>query len=217
MSQFNHIIFDLDGTLTDNTLGINNSIKYALNKMQIDSYSEDLLEKFIGPPLQWGFKNVFEMNERNTELAVDYFREYYSEKGWAENQPYYGILEVMAEMDALGKKMYVATAKFQKFASKIIEYFEMDKHIIQVKGADYNGDKAKKTAIIASVLETQQLIPSEKIVMVGDTVYDIEGGNENGLSTIAVGYGFGKEADLRNANPNYFAEDIEALYEILSA
>ncbi len=53
--------------------------------------------------------------------------------------------------------------------------------------------------------------------MVGDTVYDIEGGNENEISTIAVGYGFGKEVDLRVASPNYFAEDVEELYEILTA
>ena len=34
-------------------------------------------------------------------------------------------------------------------------------------------------------------------VMIGDTVFDIEGGKENGLATIAVTYGFGKEDTLR--------------------
>lgn len=216
MSKFSHIIFDLDGTLTDNTLGINNSLKYALDKMQIDGFSEELLQRFIGPPLQWGFKNLFGLNERNTELAVEYFREYYQEKGWSENQPYDGVVEMMAELDSLGKKMYVATAKFETYALKIMEYFEMDRYIIQLKGADYNGNRAKKDKVIASVLETQQLVPSESIVMVGDTVFDVEGGNENELSTIAVGYGFGKETDLRNANPNFYVNDVEELYEILS-
>ena len=53
--------------------------------------------------------------------------------------------------------------------------------------------------------------------MIGDTVYDIDGGKENGLSTVAVGYGFGEEEDLRNANPNFFVDDVEELYAILSA
>ncbi len=217
MPQFTHIIFDLDGTLTDNTRGIKNSLKYALSKMHIDGYTDDILQKFIGPPLQWGFKNLFQLNERNTELAVGYFREYYGENGWAENEPYDGIIEMMAELDSLGKKMYIATAKLEKFALKIIGHFEMDKYIIQLKGADYSGNKAKKKDIIASVLETQQLVPSEEIVMIGDTAFDIEGGNDNGLATIAVAYGFGKEDDLRNANPGYFVEDVEELYEVLSA
>ena len=123
MSQFTHIIFDLDGTLTDNTLGIGNSLKYTLEQMQIDGYSDEILEQLIGPPLQWGFKNVFGMNERNTELAVGYFREYYAEKGLVENEPYPGIQEMLEESNNLGAKMYIATAKYEKFAQKIMEHF----------------------------------------------------------------------------------------------
>ncbi|MCF6333959.1 MAG: HAD-IA family hydrolase [Draconibacterium sp.] len=216
MSKFTHIIFDLDGTLTDNTRGIGNSIKYALKQMHIDNYSVDILEQFIGPPLQWGFKNVFGMNDRNTELAVGYFREYYAEKGLFENEPYPGIQELLEELNNSGKKMYIATAKYEKYAQKIMEHFEFDKYIIQLNGADYSGRKATKTTIIANLLEVQKLVASNEIVMVGDTVYDIEGGKENGLSTIAVNYGFGKEPDLQKAGPNFFAENVEELYEILT-
>jgi len=217
MSQFSHIIFDLDGTLTDNTQGIKNSLKYALNKMHVDGFSDDIMDKFIGPPLQWGFSALFGMNERNTKLAVEYFREYYGENGWHQNVPYDGVFEMMAELDTLGKKMYIATSKLEKYALKIMEHFEMDKYVIQLKGADYRGKKATKSQIITDLLAMQQLVPSEKIVMIGDTVFDIEGGKENGLSTVAVNYGFGKEEELRNANPDYFVEDVEELYEILSA
>ncbi|WP_163324974.1 HAD hydrolase-like protein [Draconibacterium mangrovi] len=216
MAQFSHIIFDLDGTLTDNTLGIKNSLKYALEQMQVDGYHENILDTFIGPPLQWGFSTQFGMNERDTKLAVDYFREYYGEHGWHQNDPYDGIMELLAELDAQGKRMYVATAKLEKYANKIIEHFEMDRYIIQLKGADYHAKKATKNKIIADVLTMQQLVPSKEIVMVGDTVYDIEGGNENEISTIAVGYGFGKEEDLSAANPDYFVEDVDELFELLT-
>ena len=215
MPKFSHIIFDLDGTLTDNTQGIKNSLKYALGQMHIDSYTEEILDRFIGPPLQWGFSNLFGMNERNTKLAVEYFREYYGENGWHQNVPYQGILEMMAELDFQGKKMFVATSKLEKYAQKIIQHFEMDKYILMLKGADYSGKHSKAT-LIASILETQQLIPSKEIVMVGDTVFDIEGGNENDLSTIAVNYGFGNEEKLRNTNPDFFVEDVEELYKVLA-
>lgn len=215
MAQFTHIIFDLDGTLTDNTQGIINSLKYAFERMQIDDYPEDILDRFIGPPLQWGFSQLFGMNERNTKLAVEFFREYYSENGWHQNVPYDGIPEMLAELDRLGKRMYIATSKFEKFAVRIMEHFEMDKYILQVKGADYKGEKANKTQIITDLLQMQQLAPSEEIVMVGDTLFDMEGGKQNGLSTIAVAYGFGKEHELKAAQPDFFAEDVEELYELL--
>ena len=107
-------------------------------------------DEFIGPPLQWGFKNLFEMNERNTELAVEYFREYYSENGWHENVPYIGILEMLAELNFIGKQMYVATSKLEKFAIKIIQHFEFDKYILQLKGADYAGQKQQKLPLFRS-------------------------------------------------------------------
>lgn len=216
MTSFSHIIFDLDGTLTDNTQGIGNSIQYALEQMQIDGYSKELLKQFIGPPLQWSFKNLFGMNERNVKLAVEYFREYYNEKGLVENEPYPGIFEMLEELHFTGKKMYVATAKYEKYAQRIMEYFELDKYIIQLNGADYSGNNATKSTIITNLLEAQQLVPSNEIVMIGDTVFDIVGGKENGLSTIAVNYGFGKEADLQNAEPNFFVEDVAELFQILS-
>ena len=215
MPDFSHIIFDLDGTLTDNTQGIGNSVKYALKQMHIDGYSEELLQQFIGPPLQWGFSNLFGMNERNTKLAVGYFREYYGENGWRENEPYEGIFEMMAELDRLGKKMYIATAKLEKFALKIMQYFEFDKYIIQLKGIDYGG-KQSKSDLISEIIQMHRITPSEKVVMIGDTVFDIEGGKENGLSTIAVGYGFGKEEELKNVNPDFYVEDVEELIEILT-
>lgn len=215
MSNFSHIIFDLDGTLTDNTRGIGNSLKYALEKMQFEGYNNDLLKQFIGPPLQWGFSTLLGMNERNTELAVSYFREYYAEKGYLENEPYAGVSEMLETLHSAGRKMYIATAKYEKYAQKIIEHFGFDKYIIQLIGADYGGRKASKTGIIGSVLETHQLKPSSEIVMVGDTIYDMEGGKENGLATIAVTYGFGKEEALKQTNPDLLVENVAELFEVL--
>jgi phosphoglycolate phosphatase len=216
MAQFTHIIFDLDGTLTDNTQGIINSLKYSLEKMHIDDYPENLLDGFIGPPLQWGFSNLFDLNERDTKLAVEYFRAYYGENGWHQNMPYDGVLEMIAELDHLGKHMYIATSKLEKYALQIMKYFEMDKYILQLKGADYSGEKATKTQIIKNLMTSQQLSPTKEIVMVGDTVFDIEGGKENGLSTVAVAYGFGKENELKATNPDFFIEDVEELFEVLA-
>jgi len=216
MARFSHIIFDLDGTLTDNTSGIKNSLRYALEQMQITDFPENTLEKFIGPPLQWGFSNLFGLNERNTNLAVEYFREYYSENGWHQNIPYEGIIDMLEELNYSGVKMYIATSKLEKFAIKIVEHFEFDKYILCLNGADYGGKKALKSELIAGLLESEQLMPSDHIVMVGDTVFDIQGGKDNQLSTIAVGYGFGKKEELLNSNPDFFAEDVEELYEILS-
>ena len=215
MPNFSHIIFDLDGTLTNNTEGIRNSLKFALEQMQIDGYSEEILKHFIGPPLQWGFSNLFGLNERNTNLAVEHFRDYYSVTGLYENEPYPGISELLEELHFAGAKLFIATSKLEKYAQKIIEHFEFDRYIIQLKGADYGGKKATKAGMITELLNQNQIFPSKEIAMVGDTVFDMEGAKENELSAIAVGYGFGKEEDLRKTLPDFWAESVDDLIEIL--
>ena len=49
MYQF--YFFDLDGTITDSSLGITNSVRYALAKYGIEEPDRKKLYRFIGPPL----------------------------------------------------------------------------------------------------------------------------------------------------------------------
>ncbi|HBL75032.1 MAG: hypothetical protein A2W90_07445 [Bacteroidetes bacterium GWF2_42_66] len=214
MSQFSHIIFDLDGTLTDNTPGIGKSLQYALRKMQLDGYSDELLKKFIGPPLQHGFKTHFGLNEKNIEMAVDYFREYYGEKGWSDNTPYAGVRELLEELHFSGKQIFVATSKLEKFARMILQKFELYNYLTDMQGADYGGNHSK-ASLIQSLMDRNRIQPGDRVVMIGDTGFDIEGARETGISVIAVGYGFGKKEDLLAMNPDFFAEDVDELYEIL--
>ncbi|MGO3610715.1 MAG: HAD hydrolase-like protein, partial [Enterococcus sp.] len=44
------VLFDLDGTLTDSSEGILNSVRYMLTKMILPIPNEETLHSFIGPP-----------------------------------------------------------------------------------------------------------------------------------------------------------------------
>ena len=217
MSQFAHIIFDLDGTLADPREGISNSIKYALEKMNKGGFSEDLLERFIGPSLQWGFSNIFGLNEKDTGHAVKYFREYFGDKGLYENEPYPGIKELLENLQSSGKKLYIASSKLEKYVLRILEHFGFEQYFTMVKGADYGGLNASKQELIYEIMAVRDIAHEKNVVMVGDTVYDIEGGKHNRISTLAVGYGFGIKDELMSAGADYFAENVDELSRILNS
>ena len=212
---FTHILFDLDGTLTNPRLGIGNSLKYALRQMQIDGYSDAILEQFIGPPLQDNFKNLFGMNERNTNLAVEHFRTYFGEKGWCENEPYPGIAELLEELHFSGKQVYVVTSKLEKYAKMIIRHFEFDRYIDDLQGAEYSGKHSGKGQLIGELMERNRILPSSSVVMIGDTLYDIIGAKDQNISSVAVGYGFGTNETLKDSNPDYLVETVDELAELL--
>ena len=54
--RYQHILFDLDGTLTDPMIGITSSVKYALSYFNIEVEDLRSLCPFIGPPLKTSFK-----------------------------------------------------------------------------------------------------------------------------------------------------------------
>lgn len=47
--KYQHIFFDLDGTLTDSADGIVNSVRYALEKQGIVPPAREQLLPFVGP------------------------------------------------------------------------------------------------------------------------------------------------------------------------
>lgn len=215
MPIFSHILFDLDGTLTNPRLGIGNSLRYALRQMQIDGYSDEILERFVGPPLQDGFKNLFGLNERNTNLAVEHFRTYFGEKGLYENEPYPGITQLLEELHLSGKRVYVVTSKLEKYAKMIIRHFEFDRYIDDLIGAESTGTHSGKGQLIAQLMERNQIPVSHSVVMIGDTHYDMIGAKENEIASVAVGYGFGTPETLSSCNPDYLVESVDELAELL--
>ena len=101
--MYNTILFDLDGTLTDSREGIINSIKYALRKMGVEPPDDTVLKNFIGPPLSVSFREYCNFDSVQTEKAIAYYREYFSEKGIFENRVYDGI---PAALESLKSKNY---------------------------------------------------------------------------------------------------------------
>jgi len=215
MPQFTHILFDLDGTLTNPRLGIGNSLKYALRQMHVDGYSDEILERFVGPPIQDGLKNLFGMNERDTNLAVEHFRTYFGEKGLYENEPYQGISELLEELHLSGKRIYVVTSKLEKYAKIIMQHFEFDRYIDDLQGAEATGKHSGKGLLIEQLMERNRIPASNSIVMVGDTHYDLIGAQENGISGIAVSYGFGTSESLSSHKHDYMVDTVDELAELL--
>lgn len=75
--QYQTILFDLDGTLTDSAPGILNSVRYACRKLGLPLPGEAQLRGFLGPPLPWSFRTILGLGEADAARAVAAFREYY--------------------------------------------------------------------------------------------------------------------------------------------
>ena len=117
--NFDTILFDLDGTLTDPAEGITNSVIYALKKLGITPPDKKELLKFIGPPLDESFEKYFGLSKTEAVNAVSIYREYFAPKGLFENNIFDGVYEMLGELKKSGKQIVLATSKPIVFADKI--------------------------------------------------------------------------------------------------
>lgn len=213
MREFEHILFDLDGTLTDSAEGILESLRYMFSKVGMEE-TEEALRMFIGPPLKSMLMTSYDFSESVAEEMVGFYRESYSEKGMFMNKAYDGIIDCLEALWARGKKLYVATAKPEPFASIILKEYGLISYFEYIGACTLDGTLECKQDVIADVLKKCSL-PKASTVMVGDRNHDVLGAKACGIKSIGVLYGYGDEAELRGAGADYLVADIPTLTDML--
>ena len=121
-----NILLDLDGTLTDPKIGIHSCIRYAMEKMGQPLADDTDLDWTIGPPLKASFIQLLNSaDDALAEQALAFYRERFSTIGLYENELYPQVIETLKALVERGYNLYLATAKPQVFAIRILEHFEL--------------------------------------------------------------------------------------------
>jgi len=213
--NYQYILFDLDGTLTDPKVGITKSVAYALNKMGYSDINLDDLTKFIGPPLHDSFSEYYQMDDEKVKQAVTYYREYFKDKGIYENEVYDGIEGLLKALKDEGKTIAVATSKPTVFAEVIIKHFHLEPYFSYIAGSNLDGTRIKKAEVIEYVMETLEISNKDSIIMIGDREHDIIGAKQNGIDSVGVEYGYGTKDELEKAGATYIVDRVKDLKTLL--
>lgn len=201
--QYELVLFDLDGTLTDSGLGIMNSVQYALKKIGRGVENLEELKCFVGPPLAQQFAKFCGFSDEKGHQMVEFYREYYEEKGMLENSVYDGIPEVLEQLKNVGIRLAVATSKPEKYARKIAEHFKIAPYFEFIGGANMDGSRTKKAEVIEYVLKNCKVEDRQSVLMVGDREHDILGAKACKVSALGVLYGYGDRAELEDVGADW--------------
>jgi phosphoglycolate phosphatase len=212
-----HLLWDLDGTLTDPREGITRSIIHALESLGVPAPVQDELHWCIGPSLLESFGRLLSAHpEHSPTRALELYRERYSVTGLLENIPYPGISTCLDTLALAGHRQFVATAKPTAFALPILEHFGLAGRFEGIHGAELDGTRSDKAELIAWILSRHGLDPSET-VMIGDREHDIIAARKNGLRSIGVTYGYGSREELQAAGASWLADSREEITRLLEA
>ena len=215
MKNYALVLWDLDGTVVDPSDGIIRSIRYALKNLGIEDPGEESLRNFIGPPLHDSFRSAFHLDDETVKEAVRLYRVEFSERGLFMARPYDGIRDLLEKACDEGIEQVIATSKPGQYARKILNYGGIEKFFAGIYGANMDGTMSSKKDVVKKAIENRPERLRNSAVVIGDRKYEVEAARQFGVRSIAVGYGYGTIDELSNAGPDYIAESVEELWNLL--
>ena len=185
------VLFDLDGTLMDTSSGILAALQKTISELKLKSLDIDVLQTFIGPPVQMSFTRVYGMTPEEANQAAAVFRDYYKQPDYLlQAIPYEGIFEVLGSLTKKHIKIAVATYKRQDYAEYLLNQAGFNKYTDVFYGADFEG-KLTKSDIILKCIADCCISKNTDVLMVGDTYHDAMGAQNLNIPFLGVTYGFG--------------------------
>lgn len=235
-TMYKYYLFDLDGTISQSEPGILNCIRYALDAAGLPEPPEAVLKTFIGPSLYDSFTGKCHVDHDQALWLVDKYRERYNVIGLYETSIYDGIPETLKALKERGAKIGVATSKPTAPTEKILEKFDLAKYFDVVIGSNPDVTGSNKQVLITECLkrlkegetmtqadreETVMMDDSasegkirtheKEAVMIGDRMFDIDGGHACGIDTVGVLYGYGNREEFEKAGAEYIISRPEEL------
>jgi phosphoglycolate phosphatase len=216
-----HLLFDLDGTLTDSLPGIHQCVNDALADLGRLPVSVDAIAARVGTPLRTIFKDLLAGDEKLSvdldlvQAAVARYRAHYETTGLRLNRVYPGVPEALADFARDGHVLQVVTAKAEPAARLVLRHFGLIDRFLDVHGgpvAPGLGAGAGKAALVRAALDRAGA-PADRAVMIGDRIDDILAARAHGIRVVVASWGYGTAAEFDGAAPDFRAASMAEVRE----
>ena len=215
------VIFDLDGTLIDSRLDLVHSVNAALRHIGRPALPEDVIASYVGdgaPVLIQRALGGETIDEGPVRKGLEFFLSYYREHKLDHTTVYPGIVEALAAIQHSGngtpRKMAVLSNKPVGPSRAIVDALGLGGFFAQVYGGNSFASKKPEPEGALKLLQESGAQPDQAVI-VGDSHTDIETGQNAGLWTVAVTYGFAPHT-LEDQHPDIVVDHPRELGAIFA-
>ena len=208
------IIWDIDGTVVDTRESISRAYAHVCTEMGLKEDDYTRIFSFVGRRSTLIFDEVHHLTGDAFEQAMALYSGFFQHTGIGLAKLYPGIRELLRELRERGATMTVASARGNAQLHMLFEAVGLTDAFDFVRGTDNNRKAADKPQLVRECIDFMQ-VPATACVMIGDRIYDIQGGQKCGTRSIGVTYGFGTRQELVACAPDRIVDDVPSLRDAL--
>lgn len=192
MPKYRGLLFDLDGTLVNSATDICAAVNHVLPKIGLPNLKEDAVQRMIGDGLPKLAERALAAAGGDMSTLAKFTKDvsdYYQVHAADHTKCFPGVFETVKYLHSQGMRLGVVTNKPVAATRTILCSLGLSDFIDVVVGGDSLPFRKPDPA---PVMEAVRLlgIPSENVIMVGDSAHDIDAATGAGIRSIAVSYGY---------------------------
>lgn len=200
--KIRHIIWDWNGTLlNDNWLSIT-AINILLKKYDLPTINkEKYLEIFTFPVIEYYKKLGFDFNQIPFSIIGTEFIKEYTERMY-EAKMQDGAQETLNHFHYNGISQSLLSAAKQQMLDDLMRFHKLEKYFQKVCGLTDHYANSKVSAGKSWIKELEY--DSKEVLMIGDTLHDVEVANELGTECVLIAQGHTSLNRLKSSGKDVF-------------
>ena len=211
------IVFDCDGTLVDSQAAIIHAMRSAFEHVGLSAPADSDIRGIVGLSVPQAVTSLAPEHTRDVQTAIDKaFRQ--ASIAWRHSNPdesatfYQGARECLDRLYAEGELLAVATGKARRGLDYLLDKSDLKRHFIVTQTADDAPSKPHP-----GMLENcARMTGAERMVMIGDTSFDIVMAKSFGCTAIGVTWGYHPEYILHESGADLIVRSFPELEKVLS-
>ncbi|MFQ6605465.1 MAG: HAD family hydrolase [Fidelibacterota bacterium] len=206
MAAIKGIVFDLDGTLLDTIDGIMSAFNTVLERRGFAARSKAFFLREVG----WGLPHLMdaclphvtheEKIRIGNEMKISYL------DTWQEGTRLFpGIADLLTWLDDRALPLAIFTNKPLALAERTLEIYFKDWNFVLAMGPSETVP-AKPDPTGLEIISDHFHIPTQEILMIGDSAVDVETARGAGAQSLGVTWGFKSRTELETSGAGHILD-----------
>jgi phosphoglycolate phosphatase len=213
------IVIDLDGTLLHTAPELAESANRMLRDMGRPPVSQDLLMSYIGNGIHWLVKRALtgdmhaEPDHALFDQALPIFEKHYTELA-CESEPFQNVVKGLDAMKAAGYRLGCITNKVMRYTDPILQRSGLAPYFEIVLAGDTLPEKKPHPMPLFHAAKFFG-VPIEQLLLVGDSLSDMQAARAAGCPIICVPYGYNHGEPVETLNVDAVIADLTGVLPLL--